>query len=205
MAEEKEQLALQLSEPPPRPVRTRLPDERVALTHKFTFVGGDVRYSEEKVGGEILHRKEVVDLNGYITVGVYPDGTPGELFIKMGKPGGVWAVYDALAIAISVGLQYGIPVEVFASKFKHMKFEPRGMTKSEEIPIAKSIMDYLARWMEIRFPAREEETDGDSGCSEGSAGESTPEGGTETVSVPERGEATEGEATAEAGGDVQGE
>ncbi|MBO0702518.1 MAG: vitamin B12-dependent ribonucleotide reductase, partial [Candidatus Dormibacteraeota bacterium] len=116
--------------PEPRPYRRRLPDERSAITHKFEIQGHE----------------------GYITVGVYPDGKPGEVFIKMAKEGStISGLMDALATQTSVALQYGVPLEVMVNKFSHMRFEPAGMTRNRQIPIAKSIVDYIFRWLASRF------------------------------------------------------
>lgn len=132
-------------------VRTKLPDTRKSLTHKFTIFGGDVQYDEVKIGDRILYDKKVCDLKGYVTVGMYEDGNPGEFFLTIGKAGGIWKIYDALMIAISIGLQYGIPLHVFADKFQYMNFSPQGITKNPDIPIAKSIVDYLAHWFIQKF------------------------------------------------------
>jgi ribonucleoside-diphosphate reductase alpha chain len=113
-----------------RPARRRLPDERQALTHKFSIGGHE----------------------GYITVGMYEDGTPGEVFITMSKEGSVVSgLMDGFATAISMALQYGVPLEVLCSKFSHMRFEPSGFTNNKEIPIAKSVLDYIFRWMSLKF------------------------------------------------------
>lgn len=117
---------------PPTPHRVRLPDERTALTHKFS------------VGGH----------EGYLTVGLYPNGQPGEMFIAMAKEGSVVSgLMDSFATACSIMLQYGVPLDVLTSKFKHSRFEPSGFTTNPEIPIAKSIMDYIFRWLELKFGA----------------------------------------------------
>ncbi|MEK7615050.1 MAG: vitamin B12-dependent ribonucleotide reductase [Patescibacteria group bacterium] len=114
--------------------RRRLPDERRAITHKF------------KVGSH----------EGYITVGLYDDGTPGELFMTMAKEGSVISgLMDSFATAISIGLQYGVPLEVLVNKFVHMRFEPSGYTNNPQIRIAKSITDYMFRWLAIKFLPRE--------------------------------------------------
>lgn len=114
----------------PRPHRWRLPDERQAITHKFS------------VGGH----------EGYITVGLYPDGKPGEIFLTMAKEGSVVSgMVDAFATAISLALQYGVPLEVLVNKFAHTRFEPAGFTGNPEIPIAKSITDYIFRWLASKF------------------------------------------------------
>ena len=124
------------------PYRRRLPDERKSITHKFSIAGHE----------------------GYIHVGLYDDGAPGELFVTMSKEGSVISgLMDAFATSISMALQYGVPLEVLVRKFSHMRFEPSGWTTSPEIPFAKSIMDYIFRWMGLRFlPAQEPEATDDS-------------------------------------------
>jgi len=114
--------------------RRRLPDERRAITHKFA------------VGNH----------EGYITAGLYDDGTPGELFITMSKEGSVISgLMDSFATSISIGLQYGVPLEVLVNKFVHMRFEPSGYTNNPQIRIAKSITDYIFRWLALKFLPRE--------------------------------------------------
>jgi ribonucleoside-diphosphate reductase alpha chain len=116
--------------------RRRLPDERQAITHKFSIGGHE----------------------GYITVGMYEDGSPGEIFVVMSKEGSVVSgLMDGFATAISLALQYGVPLKVLASKFSHTRFEPSGFTQNPEIPIAKSILDYLFRWLASRFLSDEEQ------------------------------------------------
>lgn len=113
-----------------RPQRRRLPDERRAITHHFS------------VGGQ----------EGYVTVGLYEDGQPGELFIKMSKEGStVSGLMDSFATAVSLALQYGVPLRVLCDKFSHMRFEPSGWTGNARIGFAKSVMDYLFRWLDLRF------------------------------------------------------
>ncbi len=115
---------------PPRTVRHRLPEERPSLTHKFSIAGHE----------------------GYITVGLYPNGQPGEIFIKMAKEGStVSGLMDAFATAISLSLQHGVPLKVLCEKFSHLRFEPSGWTGNEQIGFAKSIMDYIFRWLQLRF------------------------------------------------------
>ena len=110
----------------PKSYRRRLPDERRAITHHFDIQGHE----------------------GYITVGLYEDGAPGEIFVKMAKEGStISGLMDALGIAVSMGLQYGVPVPVLVDKFSHTRFEPAGMTRNPEIPFAKSITDYMFRWL----------------------------------------------------------
>jgi ribonucleoside-diphosphate reductase alpha chain len=114
----------------PKAVRRKLPDERKAVTHKFD------------VGGH----------EGYLTVGLYEDGTPGELFVTMAKEGStISGLMDAFATQTSYALQFGVPLKFMVDKFSHMRFEPAGFTKNKEIPIAKSIVDYIFRWMASHF------------------------------------------------------
>jgi ribonucleoside-diphosphate reductase alpha chain len=111
-------------------VRRRLPDERHSLTHHFS------------VGGQ----------EGYVTVGLYEDGLPGELFIRMAKEGStVSGLMDSFATAVSLALQYGVPLRVLCDKFSHTRFEPSGWSGNPRIGYAKSLMDYLFRWLELRF------------------------------------------------------
>ncbi|MEQ9461340.1 MAG: adenosylcobalamin-dependent ribonucleoside-diphosphate reductase [Phycisphaeraceae bacterium] len=113
-----------------RPLRRRLSDTRHSRTHKFNVAGHE----------------------GYLTVGLYDDGTPGELFITMAKEGStIGGLMDSLGTAISVALQYGVPVESLVTKFTHQRFEPAGMTHNPDIPFAKSLVDYIFRWMGMEF------------------------------------------------------
>src|SRR5690349_11288865 len=113
-----------------KPHRRRLPVERTAVTHKFDIAGHE----------------------GYITVGLYPDGQPGEIFLKMAKEGStVSGLMDSFATTVSVALQYGVPLKDLVNKFAHVRFEPSGFTGNSEIPIAKSIVDYIFRWLGSRF------------------------------------------------------
>jgi ribonucleoside-diphosphate reductase alpha chain len=115
---------------PPRAIRHKLQEERASITHKF------------KVG----------DHEGYITVGLYPNGEPGELFVKMAKEGStVSGLMDSFALAVSLGLQHGAPLKVFCEKFAHTRFEPSGWSGNADIGYAKSIMDYIFRWLQLRF------------------------------------------------------
>ncbi len=115
---------------PVQPRRERLPHTRRSMTHKFDIQGHE----------------------GYINVGFYPDGRPGELFITMAKEGStIGGLMDVLGTAISIGLQYGVPLEVFINKFAHSRFEPAGFTRNPDIPIAKSIADYIFRWLGMEF------------------------------------------------------
>ena len=115
---------------PPKAVRHRLPEERASVTHKFSIAGHE----------------------GYITVGLYPTGQPGEIFIKMAKEGStVSGLMDAFATSISLALQHGVPLKVLCEKFAHTRFEPSGWTGNEQIGYAKSLMDYIFRWLQLRF------------------------------------------------------
>ena len=111
-------------------IRRRLPDERHSLTHHFS------------IGG----------LEGYVTVGLYEDGSPGEMFIRMAKEGStVSGLMDSFATAVSLALQYGVPLKVLCDKFSQTRFEPSGWSGNPKIGYAKSLMDYLFRWLELRF------------------------------------------------------
>src|SRR5438552_12009172 len=120
--------------PVAKPFRRKLPDERRAITHKFS------------VGGH----------EGYITVGLYDDGMPGEIFITMAKEGStVSGLMDSFATAVSLALQYGVPLKVLCDKFSHTRFEPSGWTNNPDIRFAKSIMDYIFRWLALKFLPRD--------------------------------------------------
>ncbi len=107
-----------------------MPDTRNATTHKFDVAGHE----------------------GYITVGLYDDGQPGEIFIRMAKEGStIGGLMDTIATLVSVSLQYGVPVESLVRKFEHVRFEPSGMTRNPEIPFAKSLVDYIFRWLAMEF------------------------------------------------------
>ncbi|MGA6986704.1 MAG: vitamin B12-dependent ribonucleotide reductase [Terriglobales bacterium] len=115
---------------PPRAVRHKLQEERMSITHKFN------------VGGH----------EGYIIVGLYPNGEPGEIFVKMAKEGStVSGLMDSFALAVSVSLQHGVPLKLFCEKFAHTRFEPSGWSSNPDIGFAKSIMDYIFRWLQMRF------------------------------------------------------
>ena len=140
----------------PQPVRRRLPDERRAITHKFEIAGHE----------------------GYITVGLYEDGTPGEIFLVMAKEGSTISGFaDAFAQAISYALQYGVPLQVLVDKFSHVRFEPSGTTHNPQIRFAKSIVDYVLRWMATKFLSPEEQF---------WAGVNSPEGSGEQQEWPEQ-------------------
>lgn len=122
-----EHLATQLREVPTAPVRRRLPATRASVTHKFN-IGSDYK--------------------GYVTVGSYEDGRPGEVFIKMAKEGStIGGLMDAIGILTSIALQYGVPLDVLVNKLSHTRFEPSGPTGNPGIPIAKSAVDYIFRWL----------------------------------------------------------
>jgi len=113
-----------------RAMRRKLPDERKSITHKFDIQGHE----------------------GYLTVGLFDDGQPGELFVTMAKEGStISGLMDAFATQTSYALQFGVPLKFMVDKFSHMRFEPSGFTKNQEIPIAKSIVDYIFRWMASHF------------------------------------------------------
>jgi ribonucleoside-diphosphate reductase alpha chain len=115
---------------PPRAIRHRLQEERASITHKFSIAGHE----------------------GYITVGLYPNGQPGEIFIRMAKEGStVSGLMDAFATSVSLALQHGVQLKVLCEKFAHTRFEPSGWTQNEQIGYAKSLMDYIFRWLSLRF------------------------------------------------------
>jgi ribonucleoside-diphosphate reductase alpha chain len=120
----------------PKPYRRRLPDERASITHKFN------------VGGH----------EGYLTIGLYEDGTPGEIFLRMAKEGStISGLMDSFATAVSLALQYGVPLKDLVNKFSHLRFEPAGFTMNREIPMAKSLVDYIFRYMASKFLSRDEQ------------------------------------------------
>jgi ribonucleoside-diphosphate reductase alpha chain len=117
-----------------QPIRRKLPDERQAITHKFDIAGHE----------------------GYITVGLFANGQPGEIFLVMAKEGSTISGFaDAFAQAISYALQYGVPLQALVDKFSHVRFEPSGMTRNPEIRFAKSIVDYIFRWLASKFLSNE--------------------------------------------------
>ncbi len=121
---------------PPKPYRRRLPDERPAITHKFSIAGHE----------------------GYLTVGMYEDGSPGEIFIVMAKEGSIVSgLMDAFATAVSISLQFGVPLKLLVDKFSHTRFEPSGFTGNKQIPIAKSVLDYIFRWLALKFLPQEQQ------------------------------------------------
>ncbi len=117
------------------PRRRRLADERKAITHKF----------------------QIGPCEGYVTVGLYEDGQPGEIFITLAKEGSAIAgLVDSFATAISISLQYGVPLKILCNKFIHAHYEPSGQTQNPNIPQAKSIVDYIFRWLALKFLSPEE-------------------------------------------------
>ena len=119
-----------ISIPPSQPVRRRLPDERPSITKKFSVAG----------------------VEGYFTVGLYDDGSPGELWVVMAKEGSTLSGFaDAFATMVSIALQYGIPLDVMANKFRYSRFEPSGFTNDKNIPLATSIVDYIFNWLQNKF------------------------------------------------------
>jgi ribonucleoside-diphosphate reductase alpha chain len=130
-------LALEALGVAPTAVRRKLPDERESITHKFSIGGHE----------------------GYITVGKYEDGTPGEIFITMAKEGStISGLMDSFATMTSLALQHGVPLQLLVDKFTHTRFEPSGFTRNHEIPMTKSIMDYLFKWLAIKFLPTESQT-----------------------------------------------
>lgn len=125
----------------PTPRRERLPDLRESVTHKFSFA----------------------EHEGYLTVGIYADGRPGEIFLKMAKQGSMLSgLLDTIGILASLCLQYGVPVEALARKFEYMRFEPAGLTQNPDIRVAHSVVDYVFRWVGLRYsePYREQHHNG---------------------------------------------
>jgi ribonucleoside-diphosphate reductase alpha chain len=123
--------AAEETEEAPKPARRKMPRERESITHKFNIAGHE----------------------GYITAGKYEDGTLGEIFLTdIGKEGSTMrGLMNAFATSISLGLQHGVPLETFVRKFSYMRFEPEGITRNPEIPFAKSLPDYIMRWLGSRF------------------------------------------------------
>jgi ribonucleoside-diphosphate reductase alpha chain len=122
---------------PPRAVRHRLQEERPSITHKFSIANHE----------------------GYITVGLYPNGQPGEIFIRMAKEGStISGLMDAFATSVSLALQHGVPLKILCEKFAHTRFEPSGWTGNPQIGFAKSLMDYIFRWLHLRFLSGEQLT-----------------------------------------------
>jgi ribonucleoside-diphosphate reductase alpha chain len=121
-----------------KPIRRRLPETRYSLTHKFCIEGHE----------------------GYITVGCYDDGSPGEIFVTMAKEGSaISGMMDAFATSISLTLQYGVPLKDLVNKFSHMRFEPAGRTENREIPVAQSVVDYIFRWLASRFLSEDDKAE----------------------------------------------
>jgi ribonucleoside-diphosphate reductase alpha chain len=119
-----------------KPFRRRLPEEREAIIHKFSIAQNE----------------------GYLMVGLYDDGTPGEIFVVMSKEGStISGLMDAFSTSISLALQYGVPLKVLVNKFTHTRFEPAGITTNQDIRFAKSVVDYIFRWLGLKFLPREEQ------------------------------------------------
>jgi ribonucleoside-diphosphate reductase alpha chain len=145
----------------PEKSRRKLPDVRESLTHKFSIAGHD----------------------GYLTVGHYEDGTPGEIWLKMAKEGStISGLMDSLAIMTSLALQYGVPLKALVDKFSHTRFEPSGFTENRELPLAKSVTDYVFRWLGLRYGSTQESLD-DGLAGEGQLGDGLdqPGGGSGSV------------------------
>jgi len=154
-----------------QPVRRRLPDERHSITHKFDIAGHE----------------------GYITVGLFEDGQPGELFLVMAKEGSTISGFaDAFAQAISYALQYGVPLQVLVDKFSHARFEPSGMTRNPDIRFAKSIVDYIFRWLATKFLSQEAQYHAGVNNREDRRIEERPAAGASTGSAQAAGPATSG-------------
>jgi ribonucleoside-diphosphate reductase alpha chain len=170
-----------------RPQRRKLADERNSITHKFDVSGHE----------------------GYITVGLFEDGTPGEIFLVMAKEGSTISGFaDAFAQAVSYCLQYGVPLQTLVDKFSHSRFEPSGMTKNPEVRFAKSIVDYIFRWMATKFLSPEaqyragvnmrEEPEAETGSGIGDQGSTTTARAAAPESVVRRGGSSDPPAAAPA-------
>jgi len=154
----------------PEPTRRRLPMDRQAICHKFDIAGHE----------------------GYIHVGFYEDGTPGEIFIKMAKEGStISGLMDTIATLTSLALQYGVPLEALVSKFGHVRFEPSGFTQNPDIPYAKSLTDYIFRFLGTRFLTKDQRQDVSQGehsdhreSSRGTVEQAHPLGEQEKARVP---------------------
>ena len=119
-----------------KPFRRRLPEEREAIIHKFSIAQNE----------------------GYLMVGLYDDNTPGEIFVVMSKEGStISGLMDAFSTSISLALQYGVPLKVLVNKFTHTRFEPAGITTNQDIRFAKSVVDYIFRWLGLKFLPKEEQ------------------------------------------------
>ena len=152
-----------IATPADRPRRDRLPDTRQSLTHKFSVAGHE----------------------GYITVGLFDDGRPGELFITMAKEGStIGGLMDAFGTSVSMSLQYGVPLEDYVRKFSHMRFEPQGFTKNPDIRIAKSLIDYIFRWLGNEFLPGYKEANRGVVPESSPGGESSSGEGSETETKP---------------------
>ncbi|GAB4384991.1 MAG: vitamin B12-dependent ribonucleotide reductase [Phycisphaerales bacterium] len=149
-----------------RPMRRRLPETRQSLTHKFNVAGHE----------------------GYLTVGLYEDGKPGELFITMAKEGStIGGLMDSLGTATSVALQYGVPLESLVRKFTHQRFEPAGMTTNRDIPFARSLVDYIFRWLGMQFIPGFREANAPQRSSESRGSEAGPQTDHKTMHTKQKG------------------
>jgi len=177
----------------PKPYRRRLPDERASITHKFN------------VGGH----------EGYLTIGLYEDGTPGEIFLRMAKEGStISGLMDSFATAVSLALQYGVPLKDLVNKFSHLRFEPAGFTTNREIPMAKSLVDYIFRYMATKFMNRDEQdavgiinrqmTLSDAPVVSGEAPTGTPDAAGFATAAPAAPPAAQPQAKADPGRSVEG-
>lgn len=131
-----------------RAMRERLPDVREGLTHHFVVTA-------KKIDG-VTGEPELVDIDGYIQTGLYPDGRVGEIFLKIGKAGDQFAAFDQWAIDFSLLLQHGVPLEELCKKHEHTQFWPFGATSNREIPRCSSIPDYVARWLLLKYGKEEQ-------------------------------------------------
>jgi ribonucleoside-diphosphate reductase alpha chain len=134
-------------------LRTDAQDEKGKETEAEAAPAGPVRHRMPKTRESVTHKFSVGGHEGYITAGKYTDGTVGEIFLTdIGKEGSTMrGMMNAFATAISLGLQYGVPLEVFVNKFSYMRFDPEGITGNPEIPFAKSMPDYIMRWLASQF------------------------------------------------------
>ncbi len=148
---------------PPAANRHRLQDERSAITHHFAFGGHE----------------------GYLTAGLYPNGQPGEIFIRMAKAGSTIAgLMECFGTVVSVSLQHGVPLKVLCDKLSHTRFEPSGWTGNAQIGYAKSVMDYIFRWLELRFLSGEQLTQLSEGDVRASIGGESRPGNDDCLPVP---------------------
>lgn len=154
------QPAATVEAPKPTPVQHAVPASQLKLVSTVSSVGEAHaprrrRLSEERKA--VTHKFRVADQEGYITVGLYDDGLPGEIFLRMSKEGTMLSgLMDCFATSISLGLQYGVPLKVLARKFTNVQFAPNGPTENPNIPQVQSIIDYVFRWLALKFLTPEE-------------------------------------------------